>query len=180
MSKKKEKKRGQDAIANNSITEEICKNSDLREIEQIDLEISEQHSDKPQNSEDDFSEKLKSATKDLIYISETDADILPFLGEVAESVDGSNLLSQIKFADDAKIEELDYQNFFAHPAKIQEWFDEERTETAKKYQAIKVLMEENLTDIKYFKVGKTEIEIYVVGLDKQNRLVGIKTEAVET
>ncbi len=40
--------------------------------------------------------------------------------------------------------------------------------------------EKNLRNLKVFKVGKIQLDIYVVGLDAENRLLGIKTKAVET
>ncbi len=180
MRKKKEKLSKLSEAGDSSKADKIGKCSELWNVAEKETKTSGQNLDCVENTENDFLEKLKFATNDLIYISETDADVLPFLGKFAEEVSAENLLTQIRTDVNTKVEELDYQNFFAHPTKIQEWFDEEATATAEKYQMLKIAMEENLTNIKYFKVGKTEIKIYVVGLDKQKILIGIKTDAVET
>ncbi len=40
--------------------------------------------------------------------------------------------------------------------------------------------EKNLRDLKVFKIGKIQIDVYVVGLDAEDNLLGIETKAVET
>jgi hypothetical protein len=42
------------------------------------------------------------------------------------------------------------------------------------------LLEENLADLTVFRIGSIRIDIYVVGLDADGNLAGIKTKAVET
>jgi hypothetical protein len=64
--------------------------------------------------------------------------------------------------------------------KIQDWFGEEETATAQKFSALEKLLLENLKDLKVFKIGEIELDIYFVGLDKQGKLAGVKTKAVET
>jgi hypothetical protein len=41
-------------------------------------------------------------------------------------------------------------------------------------------LKENLRDLKVYRIGRIEIDIYVIGIDSQNNLMGIKTKAVET
>lgn len=127
-----------------------------------------------------FLEKLKEAAKGLIYLSETDSEVLPFIGEKSETVDVKSLLKQIDIASDANISEVDFEEFFENLTKFEDWFDKEETETAEKFLKLKNLLEANLSDLRVFKFGNIEIEIYVVGLDKNNKLLGIKTKAVET
>ncbi len=49
-----------------------------------------------------------------------------------------------------------------------------------KVDARKNLLEANLRDLRVFKIGEIQIDIYVVGLDVENNLTGIQTKAVET
>jgi hypothetical protein len=42
------------------------------------------------------------------------------------------------------------------------------------------LLEGNLRDLRVFKVGRIELDIYVVGINSEGILMGIKTKAVET
>lgn len=127
-----------------------------------------------------LSEKIRRVCAGLYYISETDAEIFPFEGTPAQAVTKENLLPQIGEKPDAPVEERDFTEFFARLTALQDWFGDEEKQTAAKFSDLKKLLEENLKDLKVFKVGRIEIEIYAVGLDAQGKLAGIKTKAVET
>ncbi len=45
---------------------------------------------------------------------------------------------------------------------------------------MKDLLEKNLKDLKVFKVGKIQLDVYAVGLDAESNVIGIQTKAVET
>lgn len=116
----------------------------------------------------------------LYYISETDAEIVPFAGERSASLSRETILFQTRSAPDSPVEERDFKDFFARLTEIQDWYGDEETETARKFLLLKELLEKNLRDLKVFKIGEIQIDIYVVGLDAKNNLLGIKTRAVET
>jgi len=127
-----------------------------------------------------FAENLKKIVEGLYYISETDAEIFPFIGNKAEAVTFEEVLKQTESAADASVEERDFNEFFARLTEMQDWFGEEETAVADKFAELKKLLEENLKDIQVFKIGKIQLNIYVVGLDSESNLIGIKTKAVET
>ena len=130
-------------------------------------------------AKDDFETRVKKITENLYYISETDAEILPFVGKKAKTTDAKELLNQIECAT-APVEEKDFNGFFARLTEIQDWFGDEEKATATKFSDLKKLLEENLKNIKVFKVGSVQLDLYVVGLNAQSNLAGIKTKAVET
>lgn len=130
--------------------------------------------------ENNLAEKLKKTVEGLYYISETDAEISPFGGEKTEIVTKKEVLSQTKSAADSPVEERDFAEFFARLTEIQDWFGDEEKETAQKFARLKELLETNLNDLKVFKIGKIQLDVYVVGLDAEGKLTGIKTKAVET
>ena len=125
-------------------------------------------------------ERLESLTEGLFYISETDAPITAFIGDKTESVTPAEILKQTKSAADTPISETGFTEFFSNLTEIQDWFGEEETELARKFAALKEFLEKNIKDLKVFKIGKIELETYVVGLDGENNVAGIKTKAVET
>jgi Nuclease A inhibitor-like protein len=137
-------------------------------------------SEKMNSKETDFPSQLTKLTKGLYYISETDAEISPFTGEKAPAVTVEEIKNQINGADSSQIEEKDSTEFFTRLTKIQDWFGEEEKATAQQFSELKNLLEKNLKDLKVFKVGTIQIDIYVVGLDAESNLMGIKTKAVET
>lgn len=128
----------------------------------------------------DLTEQIKRAAEGLWYISETDAEIFPFTGSKTDSVTKENLLKQIGKPSDSPVEERGFDEMFRRFVTIQDWFGDEEKETAKKFAALKDLLEKNLTDLKVFKVGRIELDVYFVGLDKDGNLAGFQTKAVET
>jgi len=131
-------------------------------------------------NKDKLAKQVKKIAEGLYYISETDAEIFPFIGNKAEAVTVEEVSKQTESAADASVEERDFNEFFVRLTEIQEWFGDEETATANKFAELKKLLEDNLRDVQVFKVGKIELDIYVVGLDSESNLMGIKTKAVET
>jgi hypothetical protein len=128
----------------------------------------------------DITRQIKTAVAHLNYMSETDAEILPFVGKQAEAVTIDEIRNQTQTAPDLPIEEKDFTEFFARLTTKQDWFGDEEKATAKKFTDLKNLLEANLRDLSVFKIGKIQIDIYIVGLNGENNLTGIQTKAVET
>ena len=128
----------------------------------------------------DLAKEIKKIVSGLYYISETDSEIFPFVGEKAEAVTKEIVLRQTKHRTDSKIEERSFENFFSRLTKIEDWFGDEEMETVRKFQSLKKLLQDNLRDFKVFKIGTIDLDVYVLGLDSENVLMGIKTKAVET
>ena len=159
------------------------KKKKYKKLKENFLEDSKEKKKDVQNAnlkENNLAEQIKKAATGLYYISETDAEILPFAGEKAEAVTKEEILSQTKSVVNAPVEERDFAGFFARLTEIQDWFGDEENEAAQKFVRLKELLENNLRDLKAFKIGKIQLEVYVVGLDAENKLTGIKTKAVET
>lgn len=132
------------------------------------------------SKETDLPAQIKKLCEGLYYISETDAEILPFVGKKAQAVTSEEIKNQIQAADKSRVEEKDFTEFFGRLTEIQDWFGEEEKETAQKFTDLKNFLEKNLKDLKVFKIGEIQIDVYVVGLDAEGNLTGIKTKAVET
>lgn len=124
--------------------------------------------------------QIKELSEGLYYISETDAEILPFAGKKAEAVNKEEILRQIEKENKTSVEEIDFEEFFAPLTEIHDWFGDEEKESAGKFGRLKSFLEKNLKDLRVFKIGTIELEIYLVGLDAENTLTGVKTKAVET
>ncbi|CAN5470881.1 nuclease A inhibitor family protein [soil metagenome] len=135
---------------------------------------------KPDTNNKELARQIKKVSEGLYYISETDAEIFPFIGNKAEAITGKEVLKQIKSTAETPVEERDFTEFFAYLTQIQDWFGNEEKATAQKFSNLKDLLEKNLKNLKVFKVGKIQLDIYVVGLDAESNLMGIQTKAVET
>ena len=128
----------------------------------------------------DITGQIKKAAANLFYISETDAEILSFAGKQAHGVTIDEIRKQTENALELPIEEKDFTEFFARLTAIKDGFGDEEKATAQKFIRLKNLLEANLRDLRVFKIGEIQIDIYVVGLDVENNLTGIRTKAVET
>ncbi len=124
--------------------------------------------------------EIEQIAKNLYYISETDAEILPFVGTAAAEVTEAEILKQTGSSTKAKIERRAFNDFFERLTKVQDWFGDEEKANAARFAALKALLADNLRDITVFRIGTIQIDIYVVGLPSENILAGIKTKAVET
>ena len=147
-------------------------------MENLSEKVSEQQN--KDSGEDELKNQLKKATENLFFISETDAEITPFFGRQSQAVTKEEILMQSQGMANVLIEENNFAGFFKRLTEIQDWFGDEEKATAQKFAELKDLLERNLRDLKVFKIGKIQIDVYVVGLDAENNLLGIKTKAVET
>lgn len=187
MSKRKKDKKSKEKVQADKKSEDKCEKFSEKENSKIVLEekqetlpkeFDEEASETAEKSE--FEKRLEEYLEDLYYISETDAEFSVFSGEKAKSVSKEEILRQTKKPLDAKISEKDFAEFFGRLTKIQDWFEEEETENARRFEELEKLLKENLTNLKVFKIGEIQLEIYIVGLDSEGVLRGVKTEAVET
>ncbi len=125
-------------------------------------------------------EEIKKASKDLYYISETDSEICAFDGGKSEEISAEIIMERTEATKDEKVEERDFDEFFERLTKIEDWFEQEEIENANRFAYLRDLLKSNLRDLRVFKVGEVQIKIYAAGLDAEDDLFGIQTEAVET
>lgn len=123
--------------------------------------------------------EIEEACKGLIYISETDAQVTAFDGGIAVP-DGKTILPHAGVADDQNVEERSFSDFFSRLTLVREWHGDAETQRVKKFLELQKLLEENLNDLKVYRVGSIRLAIFVVGVDKNGYLMGVRTSAVET
>ena len=108
--------------------------------------------------------ELKEATRGLTYMSESDYPFEVFdwgaaepTPELLRGLDGS--------AADAPVETRTPDEFFRG---------------ANSFPALRRLLEENLSDLKVFRVGAINIPVYVAGRAASGSWLGVSTRVVET
>lgn len=132
---------------------------------------------------DGLLQSLESAVENLFYISETDAGFEAFVWKLdapADKFSADDVLRLAGEKSNAKVAEKSLEEFFKQPTELQDWFGDEEKAQVDKYLALKELLTAKLKNIKVFKVGETEINVYIVGIDEKGNLAGVKTKAVET
>jgi hypothetical protein len=113
---------------------------------------------------------LKSAVQGLLYISETEAELEPFLWDAGELTE--KRLLELTGADKATtVEEETLDDFFRPVSK----------EDKPKFANLAKVFKEQMTGVKVFKVGdEPEKQILVVGMTNDGQWAGVKTSVVET
>ena len=134
-----------------------------------------------QRSGEDLISSLHRLTDGLIFTSETDAPVEVIQGGDASTDSPASVLKRVRDNRAGEpIQEISFDEFFDRLAKIQEWYGTEERDRAIRYAQLRDLLTNSLRDLKVLRIGRVQIDIYVVGLNKKNELLGIKTKAVET
>jgi len=129
---------------------------------------------------DVFHEAVRNVCEGLIYISETDAPVVPYLGKVCNEVNAKEVIEQTGSDKNAPVEECTFQEFFERLTADRDWYGETDRARAKKFLELQKLLEECLSQRKVFRIGRVRLNIYAVGLDSEGLLCGVSTLAVET
>lgn len=118
---------------------------------------------------------LEEASSGLLFPSETDAPLVPI--EIAaikgEDLSAEGLLKVLGRAGETHVDELTPDELFA---PLLEAGDDD----AAKYGRILELIKKELTDVRAYRVGTTDIDIYLIGKHPSGAWVGLQTRAVET
>ena len=129
----------------------------------------------------DIDTALEQAIQGLLYMSETDApfEIIHWPDEAA-GLDAKRVrqLSGHKPKDPVRTTSVD--DFFKPLTDYQAWFGAAEKATAQKYRKLQNVIQQHLADPQVFRVGKIQIDIFIVGRSSQGDWAGVKTRAVET
>ncbi|MCA1568143.1 MAG: nuclease A inhibitor family protein [Acidobacteria bacterium] len=123
---------------------------------------------------------LKEATRDLLYMSESDYPVEVIRLDGSEQLSPDYLRKAAGADSSAAVEESNLDEFFRIPAGEQEWKGEEQLVEGRKYQRLRQLLEDTLTGIKVYRVGEINIGVYVAGMSAEGHWLGISTRVVET
>ncbi len=129
--------------------------------------------------EPNLEESLVNLTKDLLWMSESDAPWkVKNIGK-AETTEG---LSVLKNSEKIKepIDSFGVDEFFKFAVLLQDWHNETDRKQAQGYQALTAFIKENFVLAEVFKSGQIERQVHVVLKDKNENWYLLKTESVET
>ena len=131
-------------------------------------------------SDEQLCTELKEATRGLLFMSESDYPFEVIRWEGVEEVTPDYLRKTYARDAAAPVEVRTMTDFFHVAAGEQEWKGEAELALAKRYQALVRLLEENLKDLKVYRVGAIDIGVYVVGRSNEGNWIGVSTRAIET
>ena len=127
-----------------------------------------------------LSGRLKSLTEGLSYQSESDYPVEPYVRGAGDGAPSAEEFAKGREGDDAAVRELDFDSFFGNYTDEQDWWGEDERAVAKKFQALIAFLKESLKEIKVYRVGDVEADVYVIGKTASGDFAGVKTKIVET
>ena len=127
-----------------------------------------------------LSGRLKSLTEGLSYQSESDYAVEPYARGAGEGAPSAEEFAKGREGEDAAVRELNFDSFFGNYTDAQDWWGEEERAVAAKFQALVKFLKESLNEIKVYRVGGVDADVYVVGKTSSGNFAGVKTKVVET
>ncbi|MFN6486113.1 MULTISPECIES: nuclease A inhibitor family protein [unclassified Nostoc] len=130
----------------------------------------------------EITEKLKQASDGLLMISESEYPFEVFLwsNQAQEPLTAQKLLQLTGHSLETSIEEVELDYIFRNCAEEKEWHDEIQKQNVPKFKSLVKILKDHLTDIKVYRIGTTNLDIYIIGKTPSADLAGISTKVVET
>ncbi|MBN3884272.1 MAG: nuclease A inhibitor family protein [Nostoc sp.] len=129
----------------------------------------------------EITEKLKQASADLLMMSESDYPFEVFLWtDQANTLTTQKLLQLTDHPQDSSVEEVALDYLFRNCASEQEWHDEQQKQNVKKFQTLVQTLKDNLNEIKVYRIGTIDIDVYIIGKTSSGDIAGLSTKVVET
>ena len=113
---------------------------------------------------------LTKACAGLVFISESDAELEPFLWNDVKDLDEAKLVELAEADEGSPVETTTLDKFFRTVSK----------EDKPQFDTLAAVLREQLSDIKVYKVGEAEKQVFIVGKTNDGVWAGVKTVVVET
>ncbi|MGV3642118.1 MAG: nuclease A inhibitor family protein [Adhaeribacter sp.] len=129
-----------------------------------------------------FPPSLAAAATGLLFISESDYPLEPVVvaspgwsGPVADA-----LLQHLGLPAGTPVQEQDLAYFLRNHTRRDAGFSPERLERARQFGHLQQVLEQELRDIKVYRVGQIQVQAFILGRDARGQLAGLKTTQIET
>lgn len=134
----------------------------------------------PSEEEKALQVQLLEATDGLLYPSETDAVFTFIYWQSLRDLTKEKLLLVTRNKVGTPIEETTLDRFFEGVTREEEWMDDGEHEHVKRFQNLKIVIQDLLSEVKVFRLGAMDIDVYVVGKTLSGVCAGVATKVVET
>jgi Nuclease A inhibitor-like protein len=124
-------------------------------------------------------DRLKQATTDLLWSSESDYPFEVVSWEPGTELNPTDLFSNI-YDTELAIESITLLDLFEPVLTIEDWYEQAELDLVDRYTNLLDLINTNLTEVEVFRVGEVEIDIYIIGKTPTGNIIGLKTRSVET
>lgn len=125
--------------------------------------------------------ELEAACQDLLWRSETDAPFeLVVLPVMEQPFEVSALLANGDYPPDSPVSIVSLDDFFAPVMGDHSWFDAQDLELVEGCRNLRKMLETTLKNLQVYRIGRVEIDVYLLGQTDDKRMAGVKTTVVET
>ncbi|HEY0324071.1 MAG TPA: nuclease A inhibitor family protein [Pyrinomonadaceae bacterium] len=124
--------------------------------------------------------ELEQAIAGLLFMSESDYPFQTFLWKDNVEVTEGYLRELAGKGVDAPVTAQSVDEFFRAAVSEPDWKGAEEIAVAKRYQALVGWLKENLSNLKVYRVGEIDIQVYIQGSSGSGSWIGISTRVIET
>ncbi|MEM1241015.1 MAG: nuclease A inhibitor family protein [Cyanobacteria bacterium P01_H01_bin.26] len=129
----------------------------------------------------DLLPELETACENLLWRSEADCPfevvVLPLH---QQSLTVKMLLDSGDYPDNTPVTVVSLDDFFKQALIERAWFDSRELKRVERYRNLRDLLETTLENLQVYRLGKVEIDVYILGGTEDDQVIGVKTQAVET
>jgi hypothetical protein len=124
---------------------------------------------------------LRAASAGLLFPSERDAPLTPFLLEgAAPEFDAEAFLRLAGLPAGTPVERIDPAAFFEIVTSDQDWHDASERAEVRRWRALVALLSRSLAGLRVFRAGAVEVDACVVGRTAAGEWAGFTTRLIET
>ena len=115
-------------------------------------------------------QQLETLTKGLRFQSDADYPVEVFsqAANARKTLSAQDIIAAMN--PKGAVSEIDFENFFRNATQAQDGQSPEAQQTVKRFQTLVKTLTDNLSEIKVYKVGDTEADVYVIGKTAAPRL----------
>lgn len=125
---------------------------------------------------------LQPLLADLLYPSESDEPIVYVTCYLKQDspLTGSQIEEWLMLPPSVFTEEIQEADFWKPVTTDEEWHGEEERKRTEAFRQLQQTIEQHLTGRQVFRVGDSEIDVYLLGRTSEGDRAGLKTKVVET
>ncbi|EAY24260.1 nuclease A inhibitor family protein [Microscilla marina] len=123
---------------------------------------------------------LDRASDGLMFMSESDYPFESFYWDFKEELTANKVLTLANEAPDAIVKELKLDAFLKNSVAEESWYDAKETKVARQFQRLVETLKRNLQELRVFRVGGAEADVYIVGKAEFGGYAGLVTHVVQT
>ncbi|GEO07342.1 sugar-non-specific nuclease inhibitor NuiA-like protein [Adhaeribacter aerolatus] len=131
---------------------------------------------------DIFMKNLQERCEGLFYLSESEYPLEPIILEVSDTaaVTNADVLKLAGQPEDAPVEVVDLPYFLRNQTADVPDPDEFIQTMVQRFRDLQAFLLAQLQEVKVYRIGRREIQVYALGKLNQSQLAGFKTTSVET